>query len=113
MQNRLRRRGRDSKRVFWVFVGHQELGLTQDFGCCALGVAEEVGGPEAMKFPALGFVDERAKKIPFHRIVGLRISGSVAENSQRDILWAIRMVKSEIDAETFVAPVDVGGGFVS
>src|SRR5438045_8813397 len=109
----LRRRRRDSQGVFGVFLSDDLLGLPEYFGRRSLRITEEVRRPQTVQFPALRFMNQRAEEVPFHRIVGLRITCAVAENSQGDIIGSLRMVQCEIDAEAFVAPVDVGGGFVS
>src|SRR5437870_8583703 len=111
------RRSRQDKDLWWGgnyrqgipgdFLGTVMLGLAKDAMGATIGMPEEVGGPEAMKFPPLAFVNGRAEQVPFHRIVGLTIAGTVAENSNRDLFRPLRMVQGQIDAKAVVAPMNI------
>jgi hypothetical protein len=74
-------------------------------------VAEEMRRPDPAENPALIFKNPGAENVPFDDIIRAGIPAAIAEQSDGDITWPRRMMKREIDAESFVAPVNIGADF--
>src|SRR4051812_16945926 len=76
-------------------------------------VAEEMGGPDAVELPALGFVNAGAEDVPFDGIFGTGEASHVAEDADGHILGTLGMEHSQVDSKAVVAPMYFAGLIVT